>query len=103
MKINGAPGNIQGILTALCRHRTLSNVHMNRRQSSDYAIVRAERKVTFEMLCVERFTDTWAGQERGAKTELALAWISSTSTITQTPVSGSCCLPLGALQSMWAT
>ena len=23
--------------------------------------------------------------------------------ITQTPVSGSCCLPLGALQSMWAT
>ena len=24
-------------------------------------------------------------------------------TITQTPVSGSCCLPLGALQSMWAT
>ena len=28
---------------------------------------------------------------------LTISWI------TQTPVSGSCCLPLGALQSMWAT
>ena len=42
-------------------------------------------------LCFLKF---WTGKGSA----ILLPWL-----ITQTPVSGSCCLPLGALQSMWAT